>query len=114
VPQEKFGSGWYTEAQAAKGAAPYAQSCASCHGATLGGGTGPALVGAAFWQKWGGKSLAKIWDQAHAQMPLNAPASQPADVSLDILAYLLSKNGVPAGKTALTDSTDLSRLLPSR
>jgi mono/diheme cytochrome c family protein len=38
-------AGWYTTAQAANGAKAYQKTCASCHGATLHGGMGPALVG---------------------------------------------------------------------
>jgi alcohol dehydrogenase (cytochrome c) len=42
-------SGWYTTAQAANGAKAYQKACASCHGANLQGGMGPALVGKQFW-----------------------------------------------------------------
>ena len=39
--------GFFTDAQAASGEAVYRQSCASCHGAALRGGTAPPLVGPA-------------------------------------------------------------------
>ena len=38
-------AGLFTEAQAIRGEAVYAQSCASCHGAALAGGAAPPLVG---------------------------------------------------------------------
>src|SRR5258705_11563479 len=45
--------GFFTDAQAASGEAVYRQSCASCHGAALRGGTAPPLVGPAFEASWG-------------------------------------------------------------
>ena len=108
------GAGWYTDAQAARGAPLYAQSCAACHGANLEGGMGPRLVGSPFWQAWGGKPFDRLWRETHAKMPLTAPGSQSAPVSLDVLAFILQRNGVPAGTSALTDDADLARALPTR
>ena len=47
----------YTTAQAAQGQKLYAADCASCHGAKLEGGGGPALTGAAWLQLYGGARL---------------------------------------------------------
>ena len=44
-------AGLYTAAQAAAGGQSYAQNCAVCHGAELGGGAGPALAGDTFLAK---------------------------------------------------------------
>ncbi len=46
--QSRPNSGWYTTAQAASGAKAYQKTCASCHGAKLQGGMGPALIGRQF------------------------------------------------------------------
>jgi cytochrome c553 len=108
------GTGWYTTAQAQRGAPLYAAQCASCHGASLEGGMGPALSGRAFWTRWGGQSFDALWKTVHKQMPLQSPGSDKAPVSIDILAYLLSRNGVAAGATPLDDTTDLRRALPAR
>jgi hypothetical protein len=100
--------GWYTPQQAAAGAQAYKKTCASCHGATLEGGMGPALVGKPFWQTYGGKKVSTLWSSVHTQMPMMAPNSIPAKNSVNIMAFLLQKIGVPAGATPLDDTVDLS------
>ena len=104
--------GWYTSQQAAAGAKAYKKSCANCHGVTLQGGMGPALVGKPFWQAYGGKKVSTLWSSVHTQMPMMAPNSVPVRTSINIMAFLLQKNGVPAGATPLDDTVDLSRALP--
>jgi mono/diheme cytochrome c family protein len=107
-------SGWYTTAQAANGAKAYQKACASCHGANLQGGMGPALVGRQFWLTYGGKKVSTLWSAVHTEMPMMAPGSVSAKNSIDIMAFLLQKNGVPAGSTPLNDAADLSKALPSK
>ena len=106
--------GWYTSQQAAAGAEAYKKSCDSCHGATLQGGMGPALVGKLFWQTYGDKKVSTLWSSVHTQMPMMAPNSVPAKNSVNIMAFLLQKNGVPAGAKLLDDTVDLSKALPSK
>jgi mono/diheme cytochrome c family protein len=107
-------SGWYTTAQAANGAKAYQKACASCHGANLQGTMGPALVGKQFWLTYGGKKVSTPWSDVHTQMPMSAPGSVSAKNSIDIMAFLLQKNGVPAGSTPLNGAADLSKALPSK
>ena len=95
------GSGWYSASQATAGARDYGASCASCHGQKLEGGAGPTLQGSAFLLKWQGKSLADLWEVAHAQMPLGAPGSLTEEQSLGVLSYILQANGYAAGDTPL-------------
>jgi mono/diheme cytochrome c family protein len=106
--------GWYTTSQAANGAKAYQKACASCHGANLQGSMGPALVGKQFWLTYGGKKVSTLWSDVHTQMPMSAPGSVSAKNSTDIMAFLLQKNGVPAGSTPLNDTADLSKALPSK
>jgi mono/diheme cytochrome c family protein len=106
--------GWYTSEQAAAGAKAYKKTCASCHGAALRGGMGPTLVGKPFWRAYGGKKVSTLWSGVHTQMPMMAPGSVAATNSIDIMAFLLQKNGVPAGATPLDDTVDLSKVLPSK
>jgi mono/diheme cytochrome c family protein len=106
--------GWYTTAQAANGAKAYQKACASCHGAKLEGGMGPALVGKQFWLTYGGKKVSTLWSAVHTEMPMMAPGSVSAKNSTDIMAFLLQKNGVPADSTPLNDTSDLSKALPSK
>src|SRR5271155_6256204 len=104
---------WYTTGQAANGAKAYQRACASCHGAKLQGAMGPALVGKQFWLTYGGKKVSTLWSAVHTQMPMSAPGSVSAKDSTNIMAFLLQKNGVPAGTTPLDDTADLSKVLPS-
>jgi polar amino acid transport system substrate-binding protein len=106
--------GWYTSGQAANGAKAYQKACASCHGAKLEGGMAPALVGKQFWLTYSGKKVSTLWSQVHTQMPMSSPGSVSSKTSIDIMAFLLQKNGVPAGSTPLNDTADLSKALPSR
>jgi polar amino acid transport system substrate-binding protein len=114
LPQSAPNSaGWYTIAQAANGAKAYQKTCASCHGAKLQGGLGPALVGRQFWLTYAGKKVSTLWSAVHTTMPMTAPGSVSARNSINIMAFLLQKNGVPAGSTPLNDTADLSKALPS-
>lgn len=114
APMEVSPDGWYLPAQARAGEGDYAAQCASCHGAALEGDLGPALVGKPFWRLWGGKPFSAVYTEVHARMPMQAPGTNAPAVSLDVLAFMLERNGVPAGPKALTDTTDLSRVLPAR
>jgi hypothetical protein len=75
---------------------------------------GPVLVGKPFWQAYGGKKVSTLWSSVHTQMPMMAPNSVPAKNSINIMAFLLQKNGVPAGATPLDDTVDLSKALPAK
>lgn len=104
--------GWYTASQALNGARGYQKACASCHGAKLEGGMGPALVGKQFWLAFGGKKVSTLWSAVHTQMPMAAPGSVSSKNSINIMAFLLEKNGLPAGTRPLDDTIDLSKILP--
>lgn len=107
-------AGWYTSEQAIRGAKTYQKTCARCHGAKLQGGMGPGLVGKQFWLAYGGKKVSMLWSTVHTQMPMMAPGSVSANDSIDIMAFLLQKNGVPSGTVPLDDTADLSKVLPSK
>ena len=47
-------------------------------------------------------------------MPMLAPGLGIGDELGEIMAFLLQKNGVPAGATPLDDTVDLSKVLPSK
>jgi mono/diheme cytochrome c family protein len=111
IPQS---TGWYTVAQAAAGAKRYRSTCAGCHGVELQGGMGPALVGKQFWTAYGGKKLSTLWSTVHTEMPMMAPGSVSSKNSINIMAFLLQKNGVSAGTVPLDDSVDLSKVLPAK
>ena len=75
---------------------------------------GPALVGKQFWLTYGGKKLSTLWSAVHTEMPMMAPGSVSAKDSINIMAFLLQKNGVPSGTVPLDDTVDLSKVLPSK
>lgn len=105
--------GWYSATQAAQGAQLFKQKCAVCHGANLQGGAGPALVGNQFFLRYSGKPLATLWSTIHTQMPLNAPATLSSAQSLALVAYILQRNGFPAGSSPIIGHYDTSRIIPA-
>jgi cytochrome c-type protein NapC len=105
-------AGWYTAEQASNGAKLYASYCVSCHGTKLEGGAGPALNGISWNQRFAGTKLLTIWGEIHGPMAQYAGTTFAEQQSLDILAFLLQQNGLPAGTYPLADTRQLSRTLP--
>lgn len=105
-------AGWYGKQQADSGAVLYAAKCQVCHGQKLEGGAGPALAGPQFFARFGGDPMSRLWYGVHTEMPLTAPASLPANESLDIVAWILRQNGFPAGPYRLIGHYDLNRIIP--
>jgi alcohol dehydrogenase (cytochrome c) len=93
--------GPFTEAQAARGKAVYTQSCAACHGATLGGGTAPALTGPSFEMSWGHPQLTldDLFYIVRTTMPPKAASSVTAADHAAVFAYLVPKPGEPGYET---------------
>ena len=95
-------AGPFTKEQAEDGHTKFNNHCAQCHRPNMSGAQGPALVGDAFKEKWGGKPVAELREYIHANMPQNAPGSLPEDQLDPIVAWILSKNGVQPGDKALS------------
>jgi len=95
-------TGVYSAKQAEHGAELYASTCATCHGSDLEGiEQAPTLAGGTFAQRWDGTPLRKLFERI-LEMPPDAPAKRLTDQqSVDVLAFLLSANKMPAGATAL-------------
>lgn len=104
--------GVYTEAQAKRGDAAYAKSCAGCHGPDLlGEGQAASLVGKDFNSGWTDMSMDDLFQRIRTSMPADAPGSLKAADVTDIMTFMLSKGGFPSGQTELpTDSTALKQL----
>lgn len=94
----------FTSSQMQKGERQFAQSCATCHGEQLEGGAGPALTGPNFKTlgKKVGARVGDVFTYMSTNMPLNEPASLSHDQYVNIMAFILSKNGYKPGKSALT------------
>ncbi|HEU4993336.1 MAG TPA: cytochrome c [Gemmatimonadaceae bacterium] len=117
------GSGSY-----ARGAAVFAQQCASCHGARGEGlATNPRLIGAeprdfsfALDPKIP-KTIGNYWpyattlyDYINRAMPFTAPSSLPANDVYSVVAYLLAENGV-IDRSRTIDAVSLPRVrMPAR
>jgi mono/diheme cytochrome c family protein len=94
--------GVYTEEQATCGEEIYRKECASCHGDSLVGGGGAApLTGGAFLSNWNGLTVGDLFDRIRKTMPQGALGKLSKQQDADVLAYLLSFNKFPAGKTEL-------------
>ncbi len=98
----------YTAAQAHAGAAVYASTCVSCHGANLQGVAGPAVAGKEFLgsaatNKW---SYADVRNLVVQQMPLNNPGSLSPTQYANVIAYLLAASCFPAADKAFPEKDD--------
>jgi hypothetical protein len=95
----------YTDSQALRGDSLYKATCMKCHGETLAGtDSAVSLAGNDFMVNWDGLTLDQLYDKMNSTMPSDNPKSVPSNKMIDILAYVLSKNSFPAGKTTLPDS----------
>lgn len=91
----------YTSDQAKAGQDVYAGNCAACHGPNLDGDEGPALAGPTFAPATSHTTIGGIFSFITAQMPQSAPGSLSQTQYAQVMAFLLSKNGYPAGSAAL-------------
>ena len=106
-PSKSVWDGVYTDAQAEKGKALYAQNCSSCHGDTLEGGEmAPPLAGGAFISNWGGLTAGDLFDRIRTTMPLNTPGKLSREVNAGILAYIFKFNTFPAGAAELSQRSE--------
>jgi alcohol dehydrogenase (cytochrome c) len=92
----------YTQQQASDGKQRYEQHCANCHGDGLQGfELAPSLKGRNFEKRWGGKS-ADLLANGVRRMPPTGPGSLADKDYVDIIAFLLSHNGVKATDSPFT------------
>jgi cytochrome c len=92
------------------GARVYQAQCATCHGADLHSTEpeAPNLTDGAFKFGWQGKTIADRFEQIRSTMPPNKSRSLDDQTYVDIVAYLLQFNGLPAGNQKL--QPDIGRL----
>ena len=105
-------SGVYSAAQADRGAAVYAQSCANCHGSGLeGADMSPALAGAGFMANWNELTLGDLFERIRISMPADRPGTLSRQQMADVIAHILRANRFPAGSTELPTETPALRAL---
>ena len=111
--------GVYTEAQAQRGQAVYPGACGTCHGRRLNGApddpdtrSTPPLARARFLRVWEGRSLATLFEYTRATMPESNPSSLTDQEYVDVVAYMLTVGGMPAGDDELQpDPQSLARVV---
>lgn len=92
--------GVFSEEQAERGRQAYMRACVQCH--VLSWYTGEVL------RAWEGRSLFDLFTVISTTMPENNPGSLKRRDYVDVIAYILSLNGMPAGDEDI--STGTSRL----
>ena len=107
-PMASVWDGVFTEAQATRGQGVYTGACAICHGRRLNGApddpdmrSTPPLARARFVRVWEGRSLATLFEYTRATMPEDNPSSLTDQKNVDVIAYMLSVGGMPAGDDGL-------------
>ncbi len=95
--------------QASDGADAYASNCAACHGGNLEGTRlGPLLSGRSFMQRWGSQTPALLLGNIQANMPPGGAGNLTDGDYLNIVAHILSVNGMDQVEDALTASSDFT------
>ena len=97
--------GPYTAEQATAGKAAYEASCAACHGSDLMGA--PPLAGEGFIGGWRTRTTRDMYGLIRTTMPADNPGGLSEPTYANIVAYILQYNGVAAGTTPLTPTTDV-------
>lgn len=103
--------GAYTAEQAESGRQAYRSNCADCHGPALEGGEEPGLKGDEFWRGWREDSVFSLFDFVRYNMPNDDPGTLSDRTVLDIVAYILSGNDLPAGDARLTVDSSLETMI---
>jgi cytochrome c len=100
--------GVYTEEQAKRGETISKEECVRCHGQALSGGEeAPPLAGAGFVANWNGSTMGDLFERIRISMPTDAPGRLTRQENADVLAYVLSLNKFPPGKTELDRQSEV-------
>ncbi|MBM3507398.1 MAG: cytochrome c [Alphaproteobacteria bacterium] len=102
----------YTLAQAELGAIVYLENCQRCHGERLQGEFGPPLVGPPWDVHWRGGRALELFSFIRTNMPADFPGTLTPFQYADVLAFLLQRNGIPAGTEPLTPQVPRTWVIP--
>jgi mono/diheme cytochrome c family protein len=103
VQSKTVWDGVYTEQQAARGASSFTTYCARCHEAVATDGEeGRPLAGRGFWQSYRESTVDYLLDYVSRSMPNGAGGTLSANTYADLVAFILSRNGLPAGAAELS------------
>lgn len=104
--------GVYTQAQVKRGTGLFAQECATCHGPDLKGredlkpDPAPALTAGDLALSFNDLPLGALADRIRTSMPKGKGNSLSPEQVADLVAFILSKNAMPAGKVDLPSTAD--------
>jgi S-disulfanyl-L-cysteine oxidoreductase SoxD len=84
--------GVFTAAQVDSGARVYDSSCKTCHDMRFYRDT---------LKSWNNQPLLFLWETVMGTMPADNPGSLMLEEYTDVIAYILSENGFPAGEAKL-------------
>lgn len=104
VHAEQSASVWdgiYQQEQASRGKGLYGQECGACHGDVLTGKSAPALTGEGFKENWNGLSADDLFEYIKKSMPRGEAGKLTREQTADIVAFLFTFNGFPAGQKEL-------------
>lgn len=97
--------GIYSKPQAERGEVLYNERCAACHGSDLKGTeTAPELSGKEFLGRWSGNTVGGLFHTIYKSMPTDDPGKLSTQQGADLVAFILSRNGFPAGAKDLADA----------
>src|SRR5262245_37410837 len=103
----------FTAAQAERGHAVYGRNCVDCHGTELNNGEfgGPSLKGQFFLQKWAAGGVGALFSFTKSVMPPDRPGGLTDQNYADLVAFILSSNGIaPGDKELPTDPAALANM----
>ncbi|HEY3837111.1 MAG TPA: cytochrome c [Bryobacteraceae bacterium] len=92
--------GIFDQAEVTRGGQAYNSRCSGCHGDDL-SRLGGVLQGDKFMEHWREDNLANLFNTIRSTMPPGPRGGVSEAEYVDILAYLLERNGFPTGKAAL-------------
>lgn len=93
--------GVFTEAQATSGKTVYDKSCAACHNMRFYRDT---------LKSWNGQPLLYLWENIMGTMPNDNPGSLMLEEYTNVIAYILSENGFPAGEQTLDPDNGMDEI----
>jgi len=104
--------GVYSKEQSQRGQVIYFTTCVRCHKAEMTGSQiVPPIIGEPFLARWSRKTVGDLFEWVRTSMPPFDTERLSRQESADVLAYILSRNGFPAGDAELAADFDALRLI---
>lgn len=92
--------GVFSAEQAARGKLTFRRVCAACH-------TSREFTGNFFLLTWRGRSVGDLFKTLRRTMPYDRPGSLRGAEYVEVIAYILERNGYPSGETELAAKQEL-------